>query len=502
MTRFVLIAALATAFAFSPTSTEHAHAAEKILRVGNTAMPQTVGNPYRNTGIPNIFTWSALFDGLTRIDAEGRVQPWLALSWRNIDPLTWRITLRPNVVFSNGAPFTSDAVISAISYFQTPEAARELVAREMNFIKSARKIDDLTVDLITDVPAPHLPRTLPLLYMTEPTQWKKLGPEQFALQPIGTGPFTLDKADVQGWKMSAFRNSWRAPQVDKLNWIAAADATTRVQAVLANQMDIALSVGPDEVAAIEAGGGKGLHWKNASVWAINFHHDKDTPLKHVRVRQALNYAIDRKALVDGLLQGATIPATQPGASTAYGYDTSIPPIPYDPVLAKKLLAEAGYPKGFSFVIQGVVGTGSSDGAVYQKVAQDLAAVGVKMDIKQFPVTELMRNAMDGGWNGDGFGLTYSAEPTIDVIRGMQNHSCLWGKPWYCDEKIMPAIRKAMTAFDEAEGLKARHDVMRYYRDQYVSLFLYELPRFAGMRGNVSGFQELHGFITLDRITLQ
>jgi peptide/nickel transport system substrate-binding protein len=480
---------------------------EKTLRIATTVMPQSGGNPYRFTGIPNIFTWSSLFDGLTRIDAQGRVMPWLATSWRNIDPLTWRLTLRPNVVFSNGAPFNADAVMNAIAYFQTPEATRELVAREMKFIKAARRIDDLTVDLITDVPAPHLPRTLPLLYMTEPTQWQKLGPDQFAQNPVGTGPFKLDKADVQGWKMSAFAQSWRPPQVDKLNWVVAADATTRVQAVLANQIDIALNIGPEEASSIEAGGGKGLHWKTASVWAINFLHTKDTPLKDaplkdVRVRQALNYAIDRKALVDGLLQGATIPATQPGASTAYGYDASIPQIPYDPTLAKKLLADAGYPKGFAFAIQGVVGIGSADGAVYQKVAQDFAAIGVTMEIKPFPVTELMRNAMDGGWNGDGFGLTYSSEPTIDVIRGMQNHSCLWTKPWYCDEKIMPAIRTAMTTFDEAEGLKARHEVMRYYRDQYVSLFLYELPRFAGMRAAVNGFQELHGFINLDRISLQ
>ncbi|MBL8627980.1 MAG: hypothetical protein JNM81_00015 [Rhodospirillaceae bacterium] len=470
--------------------------------MATTVMPQSIGNPYRNTGIPNIFTWSALFDGLTRIDDQGRVMPWLALTWRNIDPLTWRITLRPNVSFSNDAPLNADAVLNTVAYFQTPEAARELVAREMSFIKSARKIDNLTVDLVTDVPAPHLPRVLPLMYMVEPAQWQKLGPEQFAQQPIGTGPFALDKPDVRGWKMSAFTKSWRAPKVEKLNWVVAAEAASRVQAVLADQADIALNLGPDEVNVIEAGGGKGLHWRNASVWAIHFHHNKDTPLKDVRVREALNIAIDRKALVQGLLQGATVEAAQPGSSMAYGFDDTIPLIPYDPARAKKLLAEAGYPKGFSFVIQGVVGTGSSDGAVYQKVAQDLAAVGVTMQIRQFPVTELMRNAMDGSWNGDGFGLTYSSEPTIDVIRTMQNHSCLWAKPWYCDQSIMPAIRVALTTFDEAEGLKARHQVMRHYRNQYVSLFLYETPRFAGMRANVMDFRELHGFINFDQIRLQ
>lgn len=477
-----------------------AAADDVILRVGTTTMPPSGGNPFRNTGAPHIFTWSSLFDGLTRIDDSGKVNPWLAVGWENIDPLTWRLTLRPHVTFSNGVPFTADAVVNVVAFFHSDQAAREVVARELNFLKTARKIDDLTVELITTIPVPHLPRSLPLLYMVEPEQWTKLGPDGFAQNPIATGPFKLDRSDVAGWKMSAFKKSWRAPKADRLNWIAAPEASSRVQAVLADQMDIAIGLGPDEVAAIEAGGGKGLTWRNASVWAIQFHHDKETPLKDVRVRQALNYAIDREALVNGLLGGATVPATQPGPSNAYGHDPSIPPIPYDPVAAKKLLAEAGYPNGFTFTVQGVIGAGPADGAVYQKVAQDLAAIGVTMQIRPFPVNELIRAVVEGGWNGDGFGLTYATEPTIDVLRPMQNHSCLWSKPWYCDQRIMPAITGALTEFDQAKGLELRHQVMRFYRDQYVSLYLYELPRFAGMRANIANFKETHGFINFDEIT--
>lgn len=474
-------------------------AEETTLRVGNVTMPPSVGNPFRNTGTPHIFTWSSLFDGLTRIDAQGRVNPWLAVGWTNLDSLTWRITLRPGVTFSNGAPFTADAVVNVIDFFHSDAAAREVIARELGFIKTARKIDDLTVELITDVPTPHLPRTLPLLYMVEPKQWVALGPDGFAQKPVGTGPFKLDKPDAAGWKMSAFKQSWRAPRVDKLTWIAAPEASSRVQAVLADQMDIALSLGPDDTAAIEAGGDKGQTWGNASVWAIHFHHDKNTPLKDVRIRQALNYAVDRKALVQGLLGGSTVEATQPGPRNAIGFDPTIPPIPYDPALAKKLLAEAGYANGFKFVVQAVIGSGPADGAVYQKVAQDLASIGVTMEIRPFPSNELIRAVVEGSWNGDAFGLTYATEPTIDVLRPMQNHSCLWSKPWYCDQSIMPTIKSALSEFNEAKGLALRHQVMRFYRDQYVSLFLYEMPRFAGLRANITGFEELHGFINFDQI---
>ncbi len=471
-----------------------------VLRVGTTTMPPSVGNPYRNTGNPHIFTWSSLFDGLTRIDEHGKVNPWLAVRWTNIDALTWRIALRPGVSFSNGAPLTADAVVNVVNFFHTPQSTKEVIARELGFIKTARKIDELTVELITEVPTPHLPRTLPLLYIVEPSQWTKLGPDAFAQAPIGTGPFKLDHADLAGWKMSAVKNSWRAPRVDKLNWRAVPEASSRAQAILADQLDIALSLGPDEVAAIEAGGGTGEVWKNSSVWAIHFHHDKNTPLQDVRVRQALNYAVDRAALVNSLLNGSTVAATQPAPSNAYGFDPTIPAIPYDPTAAKKLLAEAGYANGFKFVVQGVIGGGPADGAVYQKVAQDLAAIGVTMEIRAFPTNELIRNVMEGTWNGDAFGLTYATEPTIDVLRPMQNHSCLWSKPWYCDQSIMPTIKNALTEFDEARGLELRHQVMRHYRDQYVSLFLYEMPRSAGLRASIAGFKETHGFINFDRIT--
>ena len=473
---------------------------ENVLRVASTSVAPIGLNPYRNTGMPDIFIWSSLFDGLTRVDATGKVQPWLAVSWRAVDPLTWRITLRPNVKFSNGAPFTADAVVNVVNFFRSPVAIKELVARELGFLKEARKVDDLTVDLITDVPTPHLPRALPLLYMVEPALWTKLGPEAYLATPVGTGPFKVDSFETGNLKMSAFTGSWRAPHFDKLNWIAAPEASSRTQALLADRVDIALNLGPDEIANIVAGGGKGEKWLTSIVWAIQFLHGNDTPLRNVKVRQAVNYAVDRQAIIDGLLVGATQPGNQPGPRSGYGYDPTIPPIPYDPATAKKLLAEAGYPNGFKFTVQAVIGSGPADGAVYQKVAQDLAAIGVTMEIRPMPLSELFRNVIEGGWTGDAFGMSFAAEPTGDVLRAMQNHSCLWRHPWYCDEAIMPTVKAAQTEFDEAKGLALRHQIMRFYHDQYMALFLYDQPRFAGVGAHISNFKEINGFINFEAIT--
>ena len=473
--------------------------AQEILRIGTTALPPTLGNPYRNTGTPHIYTWSATFDGLTRIDINGNLQPWLATDWNAIDDLTWHITLRDDVTFSNGVPFTADAVVGVLNYLTSDDAVREAVAREFSFIRTSHAIDPYTVEIITQLPTPHLPRTLPLLHMVEPGQWKRLGPEGFAREPVGTGPYHPTKFSATKIEYDAVPTSWRTPTIPRMEKIAAPEAYARTQAVLAGQMDIAMGLGPEEADLIAAAGGQGLSWPTAAMWAINFHHGRGNPLDDVRVREALNIAIDRRALVDGLLAGIPELPTQPATSVVYGFDPDLPPIPFDVDRARALLAEAGYPDGFPFVVQGVIGSGANDAAMYQKVAQDLLAIGVTMEIRTFPVSQLIRSVMEGGWDGDAFGVTFAAEPTVDVLRPLRNHSCLWVHPWYCDERIMPTIEEALVTFDVERGLKLRHDVMRFYREEWVALYLYQIVRFAGTRGNVRGFTEVHGYVSYEDI---
>ena len=473
--------------------------AQDVIRIGTTALPPTLGNPFRNTGTPHLYTWTATVDGLTRIDRKGNLIPWLATEWEAIDELTWKIRLRDDVTFSNGIPFTSDAVVAVIGFLTSDSAAREAVAREFSFVRSARTIDDHTVEIVTRAPAPVLPRTLPLLHMVEPKQWARLGPDGFARKPIGTGPYHPVNFSATRIQYEAVPTSWRKPIVPRMEKIAAPEAYTRTQAVIADQMDIAMALGPEEAEAIASAGGVALSWPTAAMWAINFHHGKGNALDNVKVREALNLAVDRRTLVDGLLASIPELPTQPAVSFAYGFDPKLSPIPYDPDRAKQLLAEAGYPDGFAFVVQGVIGSGANDAAMYQKVAQDLAAIGVEMEIRVFPVTQLIRSVMEGGWNGDAFGVTFAAEPTVDVLRPMRNHSCLWTHPWYCDDRIMPTINEALVTFDEDRGLKLRHDVMAFYRNEWVALYLYQIVRFAGTRSNLRGFSEIHGFVSYEDI---
>ncbi len=474
-------------------------ATDPPLRVGVQAIPLTKGNPYRNTFTPNIYTMGAIFDGLTRIDEHGQVQPWLATSWENTGRLSWVIQLRRGVAFSNGVPFNAAAVVAVVDFFRSEQSVPEMVARELNFIVSARAIDEHTVELTTDRPAPLLPRYLPIFYMVEPGQWARLGPTGFAAKPVGTGPFMVDTFKPSKIELSAFAESWRKPQVDRLEILGIPDAASRAQAVQSGALDVAISIGPEEVVAIERTGGRSTSYPGASVWSYNFVDRPGSPFKDRRVRQAVNYAVNRPLLIQALLNGATVPATQPAPRVSFGYNPDLPPIPYDPDTARDLLAQAGYPNGFKFVFQGTVGSSAADGAGYQVVAQDLARIGIHMEIRQMTVPELIRNVIEGGWEGDAFALNYNHEPGIEVLRPLTNHSCLWHHPWYCDERIMPTIHAAMVEFDPERSLQLRREVMAFYRNEYAALFLYESPYFAGLSARVQNLKVVHGFIHFEDI---
>lgn len=478
--------------------------AQSTLRVGMTGLSPNAFNPYSNTGLPFTYSWSAVFDGLTFIDDKGEVQPWLAESWVNVDPLTWRFTLREGVVFSDGSPFTADAAVAVaetlIQAANTPNA----VARMMAFLAGARALDARTVEITTKTPVPLLPRFLPQFYIAHPGQLRRLGLEGFSREPIATGPFALESFAPNKATFRAHGQSWRKPKFDRLEITVAPDSSARRAAVQSGVMDIALGLGPDETAAIVAAGGKQVSWRDNALWAWHFNGLGGNPYRYapfndIRVREALNIAIDRKALIDTLLDGKTVPGAQPGAESTFGYNPDLPPIPFDPDRARKLIAEAGFANKLAFVVELTVGASANDGALAQAIAQQLANVGVSAEVRQISTPQLIRNVMEGTWGEGMFGLHYSHEPTADSLRGLDTASCLWPHPWYCNPAATADIKAAHAAFDVESQLALRHKVMAAYRNDWAALFLYQAVRFAGVRAGIEGLRVINNHVLYDRI---
>ncbi len=473
---------------------------DRPLRVGVPALPPSLGNPFRVANNPGIFTWSAMFDGLTRIDRDGTVLPWLALSWENPEPNRWIFRLRPDVRFHDGSLMTAQDVADIANWLTSPAAAQERVATELAVLSEARALDPLTVEFITDSPDPLLPRSLPVLWVVESDAWLSQGVEAFSQQPIGTGPYRLVEFLPGRANLERFDDAWRPAQIDRLEIYSVPENAARVQGVQAGNLDMAIALGPDDVAAIRRAGGQGVSWTGASGFGVSFVLNKPSPLQDVRVRQALNFAVNKQRIVDSLLAGVGRPLGQPAPHMALGWNPDIDPYPHDPERARALLAEAGYPDGFRFMMEAVIGGGASDGAIYQQVAADLAEVGVTMEIRPFPLQQLAASSLSGEWRGEAFGTTFATEPSLDALRAVRVHSCLWPAPWYCDPAIMPTVEAALTEADPAERERLTHQIMRFYHEQAPAIFLYEVARFAGLAADLQGFAEANGFYLYDRLT--
>lgn len=475
--------------------------ADTTLRIAATTIPPSQFNPFRYTGLPAAYTWSAVFDGLTAFDEKGELIAHLATSWQSTGPLTWIFKLRDDVRFSNGAPFTADAVVGVVDFLTSDAALAEGVARMMSFLKSARAIDAHTVEISTKVPTPLLPRFMTQLYALEPATLKKLGIAEFGRAPVATGPFMVEDIAAERIRLKAFTGSWRAPKVDRLEIRALADQPTRAVAVQAKQTDIAMQLGPEEIATIVANGGRKVTWKDAQIWSYNFIGGRNPAVADVRVREALNIAIDRATIIKELLDSATEPATQPAPPNVYGYNPDLPPIPFDPRRARELLKAAGWDKGFKLVMEATSGSGPNDAAINLTVAQQLGEIGVDVEFRPVSSNQIISNSVDGTWKGDGFAIAYSYSPTQEVLRALDTHSCLSAHPWYCNQAVMPLVRAAQVEFDPARNLQLRRDIMAFYRKDWASIFMFQQPRFAGTSGRVAGLKVVNNLISYDQITL-
>ena len=480
-----------------------AAAEAQTLRLALPELPPGMGYPYRVMTMPTLYTVSAMFDGLTRIDEHGTVQPWLATSWTQTSPVTWELELRDDVVFHNGRPFTSEAVVAVVSFLSDRAGLGEAVATEMEFLHSAAALDDYTVEIRTDYTVPILPRFLPVMHMVEPEAFAAMDQDSFALEPVGTGPFKIESFGAAKATFTAHTAGWRAPRIGGLEIYAVPEATSRVQALVSGSVDIALALGPDDRSLVESIGGEFRGWRSETVRTISFVLTEEPgPLDDVRVREALNLAVDRQTIIDGLLGGITSPANQGTTPAAEGYNPNLPPIPYDPARARTFLAEAGYGDGFAMTVEAVIGASGTDRAMYQQVARYLQDIGVKMSIVPVTFAHLFGHFERGGWHGEAFGMVYSTEPVIDTIRPLRNNSCLRPAPWYCNEALSSLIEQALTEQNVTKRIALKQRIVARYREQAPAIFLWPEPRFAGLGPDVTGYRDVHGFISYDTVDIK
>jgi peptide/nickel transport system substrate-binding protein len=475
--------------------------AETSLRIAIAFLPPAGGSPFNAVTMPARVALMPIFDALTRLTPDGGIEPALAERWENPEPLRWVFDLKPGLVFSNGEPIDARAVVTAIEYLQTPRGLADSISREVVDIDSVRAIDTHRVEFVLKAPNPILPRTLSGIFLPAPAAWQAAGPDAFSRAPIGSGSFIVESWSAARIVYRANPRSWRRPMLERIEILSIPDESARQQALIAGTVDIAMQISPDAKQAIERSGGTLYNTQEDRVWSIALHALRATPTADVRVRRALNYAVNKEAIIAQLLAGGTRVASQPLTPGLLGYDPALEPYAYDPARAKALLAEAGYPEGFSALASVSVGVNANDGAIYQQIAADLAAVGVTVEMRAATAAQITQWFREGSWPGDLFSMDFGTMPSLDPMRAFRMHSCRNAAPWFCDPSLEPLFEAAQTEPDDEKRAAHIRALSRAYHEAAPVIYLWPLPLFDGVAARVKNYAPRHNVVRLETLDL-
>jgi peptide/nickel transport system substrate-binding protein len=332
-----------------------------------------------------------IFDTLLRrnlktLQLEGN----LAESWRLLNDTTWQFKLRRNVKFHNGEPFDAAAVKFSIERMLDPKQAapgRTSIAT----IDRVEIVDPLTVNVITKTPFPLLPvRMSPghcgTVGIVPPKYLAQVGDAGFAVKPVGTGPYKfVEWIKDERLVLEANKDYHRgAPAIDRLVFRPIPELTTRVAALLSGQADLVSDVPPDQVAKVKSSGVARIEVSTLGGFVIMMkitNYLMPGPWHDVRVRKAMNHAIDMPTIVKTVLEGYGDILGVPLEKEAFGFNPNIKWYAYDPDRARALLREAGHPNGFEVTLHVPNRRYMNDIEVVQAMAQMLGKVGIKAKVE-------------------------------------------------------------------------------------------------------------------------
>lgn len=438
---------------------------------------------------------SALFDGLTQISLTGELSPALALSWEAVTDTEWVFRLRPETWFHNGAPVTAESVAAVLNHITKAEAQRFWMAQQLSTVLSAHAIDSSTVKIVTKLPDPLLARRMSLLRVVDMRAWEEKGEVEFSEFPVATGPYRAVSwgPNATRVKFEAFEQAWRRHQdIDVIDMRVVPDGSRRVQALLSEEIDLAVNLTPDDIVTLESAGLKTVTVPNPIIIALGLRtvDAEGSPLLDIRVRQALNYAVNKSQIVRFILDDRMTVATQAAIPGVAGYNPDIQPYTYDPDKARALLADAGYSNGLNLVVAVWTGQVPGDTLIFQQVAQDLARVGINTELRQLPLQEFSRRRVTGDWRDIQIvTTTLNSRNMFDSLTALENVACMRRPtPFFCDPELDSAIDKARFVMDPTERNRLLQQAMAKAVETASAVFLVNYSDIVAMQPNIDGYE--------------
>lgn len=341
--------------------------------------------------------FSQIYEGLVRYnDNTGEVEPCLATEWEQIDDTTWHFTLREGVKFHDGTDMKSDDVVFSFERLMASSGPSTYV----NYIKSIEADGDYGVIIHLNEPYGQTVQALifPCAVIVSKDAVEKEG-ENYAQNPVGTGAYMfVNRVAAESVTLKAFSDYWGdAAKTENLIFKVIPEASQRTVMLETGEVDIACDVSPNDGARIEDAADLSLvHKIGNKYYAIYWDTENASPIGDKKVRQALNYAIDKKAIVDNVMCGYGQVGSLLLTPNVVGYNEKLDKGNlYDPDKAKALLAEAGYANGIEFTAY------VRSGQVYEEIAtiiqDEFKAVGVTMKItvmESNAINEMKANGKD------------------------------------------------------------------------------------------------------------
>jgi ABC-type transport system substrate-binding protein len=497
MNRFVVsrpMAALGAALALGASLlAAPAQAQEKVLRIAMTAadIPRTLGQP--DQGFEgNRFTGIPMYDALTqwdlsKSDAPSVVIPGLATSWAvdAKDKTKWVFKLRPGVKFHDGSPVNADAIVWNVRKVLDKDAPHfdasqvGVTASRMPTLRSARKIDDLTVELTTSEPDSFLPLNVTNLFIASPAHWQKkfdAAPgasaadkakaawTAFAADASGSGPFRMARfVPRERLEVVANKGYWdakRVPKIDRVVMVPMPEANARTAALLSGQVDWIEAPAPDAMPTIQQRGFKMYFNPQPHVWPWQLSFADGSPWLDKRVRHAANLCVDRTGLLKLLGGMMGVPkGTVPPGHPWWG-DPKFD-IRYDPEAARKLMTEAGHSAAKPLKVKVQISASGSGQMqplpMNEFVQQSLKAChfDVQFDVIEWNTlfTNWRKGAKDPSANGaNAINVSFATmDPFFAMVRFTSTKafppvSNNWG--YFGNAEIDKMIADARTSFDE------------------------------------------------------
>lgn len=453
-----------------------------------------------------LLDWSTIatsvFEGLVDRNLDLEIGPGLAEEWEYLDDTTIQFKLREGVEFHNGEPFNADAVKFTFDRLLGEEGAKGPQQSNYTSIDYVEVVDDYTVNMYLKEKDPVILTKLAGYgaVIVPPEYIEEHGAEHFSMNPVGTGPFKMTRyeKDVET-VLEKNENYWKEglPKLDKVTFRIIPEASTRLAELQTGAIDVMKRVEVSQVSSVaDHDSIELLEVVTPTVYSFRFDTAKE-PLDDVRVRQAINYAIDKEAIIEDILSGYGEQISSFQSSLSFGYNDELEPYPYDVEKAKELIAEAGA-EGSELEIY-VPGNDGTFKEIAQVTVHYLEEIGLKATIETADsntlTSELIPNGEAGHMYREGWGgWTLDFDNTAYL---MYHEGEMWNPSFY-DERVEELLAAQRATVDQDEREEIFMELTELLHELATRVNLYAVVDLYAQNDRVENFQPPHD----DRMRLE